>query len=71
MSSLQARVEKQFQLSIKILDPSAIMMRNTRTSDNLDLPIKIKHGKEDRSSFKLYPQKKGLKEKVKHIEKGS
>jgi hypothetical protein len=69
MSSLRARVEKQFQLSIKFLDPSAIMVRNTKTSDNLDLPIKIKHGKEDRSSFKFYPQKRGLKEKVKHVEK--
>jgi hypothetical protein len=67
MSSLRARVKKQFQLSIKFLGPSAIMVRST--SDNLDLPIKIKHGKEDRSSLKLYSQKKGLKEKVKHLEK--
>jgi hypothetical protein len=40
------------------------MVRNTRTNDNLNLPIKIKHGKEDRSSLKLYPQKRGLKEKI-------
>lgn len=69
MSSLRTRVKKKFQLSIKFFGPSAIMVRNTSTSDNLDLPIKIKHGKEDRSSLKLYSQKKGLKEKVKHVEK--
>ncbi len=63
MSSLRARVKKQFQLSIKLFGPSAIMVRNTSTRDNLDLPIKIKHGKEDRSSLKLYSKKKVSKRK--------
>jgi hypothetical protein len=39
------------------------MVRNTSTRDNLDLPIKIKHGKEDRSSLKLYSKKKVSKRK--------
>jgi hypothetical protein len=54
MSSLWAQVEKQFQLHVEFLGPSAKVLRNA------NLPLKLKN---ENSSLKVYFQKSGLREK--------
>jgi hypothetical protein len=63
MSSLRTKVEKQLQLCLRFLSPSAIMVRN------FDLPLTIKHIDNNSPSLKVYLQKTILKNNVEQVEK--
>ncbi len=62
MSSLWAKVEKQFQLCLLILLLNVVALRN------FDLLVIVKHVKDNSPSLRVYLQKIGLKEKVKQVE---
>jgi len=63
MSSLQAKVEEQFQLYLRFLGPSVVVVRN------FELPLTIEHVDNNSPSLRVYLQKTGLKTKVEQIEK--
>jgi len=65
MSSLRAKVEEQFQLCLRFLSPSAIVVRN------FDLPLTIKHVDNNSPSLRVYLQKTILKNKVEKQKLGS
>jgi hypothetical protein len=59
MSSLHAKMEEQFQLCLDFLGLNA--------SENENLAMKIEYEKQGKSSFKLFLQKVGFKEKSNHV----
>jgi hypothetical protein len=62
MSSLRAKVKKQFQLCLEFLGPNVVVVRN------FDLLVTIEHVDKNNQSLKVYLQKTSLKKKVEEVD---
>jgi hypothetical protein len=58
-------VEEQFQLCLEFLGPNVVVLKN------FDLLVIVECVDNNSPSLKVYLQKTRLKDKVKHVEKGS
>jgi hypothetical protein len=61
MSSLQTRVEDQFQLCLEFLGPNDVVLKNG------NLPIIVEHVKNVSSSLRVYLQQIRFKKKVEQV----
>jgi hypothetical protein len=61
MSSLRARIEKQFQLCLKFLCPTNVVLKNG------NVPVTVEHVKNVSPNLRVYLQQICLKEKVKQV----
>jgi hypothetical protein len=62
MSSLQAKVEKQFQLCLELLGPNDVVLKNG------NVPAIVEHVENVSPSLKVYLQQIRFKEKVEQVE---
>jgi hypothetical protein len=62
MSSLQAKVKKQFQLCLELLGPNDVVLKNG------NVPAIVEHVENVSPSLKVYLQQIRFKEKVEQVE---
>jgi hypothetical protein len=62
MSSLQAKIEKQFQFCLEFLSPNDLVLKNG------NLPVIVEHVENVSPSLRVYLQHIRLKEKVEQVE---
>jgi hypothetical protein len=62
MSSLRARVEKEFQLCLELLGPNDVVLKNG------NVPMIVEHVENVSPSLRVYLQQICFKEKVEQIE---